>query len=389
MKLLHNARHGFALLFFILAAIFLNVQPALAVADLNVTVTHEGQPLEGVTLTLTFPDGETVTQEDEDGDGMFLLPSSIEGTYFMAISLSSFMAAEDLEDDPVMTAFYVPEEGLVEVKYDTVLDPQPRIYIDGINVALLEAAQPINVGPKDEVGTKSAGDKIAGGVLKSVGGLFGGGGSSQRSSSTSGPKTKKDPARKMDEAVISDPASGVACEVRTRWTDDGLLVSTHIDKHSDKGTFQTVYLMDEYGNQLPASKIEVYKIWAKHTLTVSWTKSSYVDGNLVSQESGGWVESWTEDLGTFKRRVGAEGYATIPPIWALSGYDRAPAGVRRVGTYFQLTPEAFQQARKLYLVIHITMPKMDPVMTTPLILELTPGADGEVLMGTTLQALKR
>ena len=42
-------------------------------------------------------------------------------------------------------------------------------------------------------------------------------------------------------------------------------------------------------------------------------------------------------------------------------------------------PEAFQQARKLYLVIHITMPKADPVITIPLIMELTPGADGEVL----------
>jgi hypothetical protein len=349
------------------------------VADLNVTVTHEGQPIEGTTLTLTFPDGETITQQDEDGDGIFLLPSSIEGTYFMAISLASFMAAEDLEGDPMMTAFYVPEEGLVEVKYDTAFDSQPRIYIDGINVALLEAAQPINVGPKDKVGTESAGKKVAKGLGKSLVGGFLGGGGSRRSSSTSGPKTKKDPARKMDEVAIVDPATGVACDVRTRWTDDGLLVSTHIDKHSDKGTFQTVYLMDEYGNQLPASRIEVYKIWAKHTLTVSWTKSSYVDGNLVSQTSGGWTESWTEDLGTFKRRVGAEGYASIPPIWALSGYDRAHAGVRRVGTYFQLTPEAFQQAQKLYLVIHITMPKADPVMTTPLIMELTLDADGDVL----------
>ncbi|MCH8348424.1 MAG: hypothetical protein IH901_08055, partial [Proteobacteria bacterium] len=320
----------------------------------------------------TFPDGETITEEDQDGDGVFLLTGLPEGTYFMAITPQ--------EGEPIMTVFYAPEEGQVGVEYDTVLDPQPRIYIDGVNVALLEAAQPITVGPKDKVGTETAGKKIAKGLGKSlVGGLFGGGGSSRRSSAASGPKTKKDPARKMDEVAISDPASGVVCEVRTRWTDDGLLVSTHIDKHSDKGTFQTVYLMDEYGNQLPTSRIEVYKIWAKHTLTVSWTKSSYVNGNLVSQESGGWVESWTEDLGTFKRRVGADGFAAIPPIWALSGYDRAHAGVRRVGAYFQLTPEAFQQARKLYLVIHITMPKADPVMTTPLIMELTPGADGAVV----------
>ena len=55
------------------------------------------------------------------------------------------------------------------------------------------------------------------------------------------------------------------------------------------------------------------------------------------------------------------------------------AGVRRVGAYFQLTPEALQQARKLYLVIHVTMPKADPVMTTALIMELTPGADGGVV----------
>ena len=42
-------------------------------------------------------------------------------------------------------------------------------------------------------------------------------------------------------------------------------------------------------------------------------------------------------------------------------------------------PEAFQQARKLYLLIHVTMPKADPVITTPLIMELTLGANGAVV----------
>ena len=345
---------------------FLMMAETLAVADLNVVITDQGQPVEGATLTLTFPDGETITEEDDDDDGIFIIPEIPKGGYYVGITMP--------DGSVQMTAFEAGEDGQVGIEYDTAYDPQPKILYNGINVALLEAAQPITVGPKKSFGTESVGKKLGKSL---VGGLFGGGG--RKSSSSSGPRTKRDPARKADEVSVTDPATGVTCDVRTRWTDDGLLVSTQLDKHPDKGTFQTVYLMDEYGNQMPASRIEVYKIWAKHTLTVSWTKSTYQDGNLVSQSSGGWSESWTEDLGTFKRRTGAEGMGGIPPIWALSGYDRAHAGVRRVGTYFQLTPEAFQNARKLYLVIHITMPKMDPVMTTPLIMELTPGADGSVV----------
>lgn len=398
-----------------LVAAFAFTGTALAVADLNVQVSDQGEPLPGAKLNLTFPDGATQTYEDEDGDGVIGVSLDQPGQYYAAIvppqqppvdapaqgegetpatqpeaegepqasedaqvsvegvsgTINHAVVSDTAPKDPQLLALNVPQEGQLDVSYDWALDPAPKVYLNGVNIALMEAMQAIEVGAKDDVGTKSAGEKIAGGVAKSVlGGLFGGGGGGKSSQ----PKTKKDPVRKTDPAVCTSPDQTVEGEVRTGWADDGLLVSTDISEHDDKGTFQAIFLVDEYGNVLPPSRFEVYKIWAKHTLTVSWTQSTYVDGQLVSQESGGWSESWLEDLGTFKRRAGAQEF---PPIWALMGYDRAHAGVQRLGAVFQITPEQLAAAGRVWIVAHVTMPKMDPVMTTPLVAEITPGADGD------------
>ena len=344
--------------------------PAFAVADLNVKITDQGAPLAGTSVSLTFPDGTTETYEDDDGDGQFNIPVPYPGHYQITINTPGY--------DPQTVPVEPPEDGQVDIAYDPGLNTGVAVLIYSLNDVVSELAQPINVGPKEDVGTKSAGKKVASGIMKSVGGLFGGG-SSSRNSSSQEPKTKRDPARKAEETVITDPVTGLSVEVRTRWVEDGLLISTNIDKHKDKGTFQYVFLADQYGNQLPPARYEVYKIWVKHTLTVSWTKSTYVDGGLVSQESGGWSESWIEDLGTFKRRVDFSGVAQLPPIWALMGYDRAHAGVRRLGTIFQMTPETLAQAGAVAVIIHITQPKMDPVMTTPFALRLSLDSEGNVL----------
>lgn len=465
-----------------LAGLFAFAGAAWAVADLNVQVSDQGQPLPGGTLTLTFPDGATQTYVDQDGDGAISVALDQPGRYFAAITPPAAAptgeteyqydsagrvigttdpaenetryvydsagrvvgtteaeggdeAATDTAEtetgvqydsagrvigtpdpggstteyqydaagrvirttdpesaggqasvegvsgvinhaateaaQPQMVALNVPEEGELTVQYDRTADPAPRVYLNGANVSLLEAMQPIEVGPKDDVGTKGAGEKIAGGVAKTVlGGLFGGGGGGKSPE----PDTKRDPVRKTDPAVCTGQASGVEGEVRTGWADDGFLVSTEISEHDDKGTFQAIFLVDEYGNVLPPARFEVYKLWAKHTLTVSWTQSTYVDGQLVSQETGGWSESWLEDLGTFKRRTGARDF---PPIWALMGYDRAHAGVRRLGAVFKITPEQLAAAGRVWIVAHVTMPKMDPVMTTPLVAEIVPGENGD------------
>ncbi len=217
---------------------------------------------------------------------------------------------------------------------------------------------PIIIGPRNEIGTESLGQKAVKGVIGSALGGFLGGGSS-RSSKSQGPKTRRDPTRRAEPLVLNDPAAQTAIGIRTKWTDDGLLVSISIKESDDRGTFQYVYLVDEQGRILLPQKIEIYKIWQKHTLTVSWTRSEYVDGTLVSRTSGGWSESWTTDLGTFTQH--SDDTALAPGIWQMAGFDRAHAGLRSIGATFDIDPAQLSALGRLYVIVHTTRPSLDPV----------------------------
>lgn len=231
---------------------------------------------------------------------------------------------------------------------------------------------PIEVGPRDEVGKKTLGEKateqVVGGVL---GRVFGGG--SRRSSRREGPRTRRDPTRKLDYTEIGKPELDLAAEARSRWTDDGLLVSTRIAESDDKGTFQTIFLQDCRARRLYPSRIEIYDLWAEHRLTVSWSRTTTVNGRVTSHETGGWTDTWTEDLGKFTRSS-QEQEQSMPPIWKALGYDRAQAGVRQLGAYFDVEPGEAAGLGELALVTHITRPGQDPVITEPFNWILDPGS---------------
>lgn len=223
---------------------------------------------------------------------------------------------------------------------------------------------PINIGPKSKVGTESVGSKVAkaaaGKVLGSLLGGFGGGPKKSR-----GPKTKRDPARRADKTELYDEETDTKIELRPKWVKDKLLISVNIKDSDDKATFQHIFLVDQNGNILGPQSVDLYKIWVKHTLTVSWTQSTYVDGNLVSQSSGGWSESWVTDLGTFG--AGQNPLSDMPGIWQQLGYDRAHAGARKVGATFNISPTMFDQLGPVSIVTHISRPKLDPVSTIPFV----------------------
>jgi hypothetical protein len=243
----------------------------------------------------------------------------------------------------------------------------PSVLADDSDSACIQAAQqrysldPIVVGPRNLVGTENFAAKQAKGIDKGVlGSLLGGGGSNKSSK----PKTKKDPSRKLDYVTLQNEALNSELGVHAKWTDDGLLVSTRIEESPDKGTFQAIFLEDCNGRRLGPSKVEIYKIWADVNLTVNWTRTTYVDGNVVSQESGGWSETWTEDLGIFDRNPD-DPEAIVAGIWTQAGYDRAHAGLQQIGAYFNITPEQFSNLGEMGLITHLTRPREDPVITTP------------------------
>ena len=237
---------------------------------------------------------------------------------------------------------------------------------------------PIIVGPRNKVGTESLASKTAksaaGSLLSSVLG-----GSSSGGSSSKGPKTRRDPTRKQDFLAVERPVLDSELDMRAKWTDDGLLVSTRIEDSPDKGTFQQVYLEDCHGRKLGPSKLEIYKVWSKATLTVSWTRTSYVDGNMVSQESGGWSESWTSDQGTYVSDSG-DTPAELIAVWQKAGYDRAHAGIRHLGAYFNVTPEQLTEQGSLGFIAHLTRPDQDPVDTRAFNVLLASDDEGLLLL---------
>ena len=225
---------------------------------------------------------------------------------------------------------------------------------------LASSLEPVVVGERSKVGKETLGSKVG---KKLIGGVFGGllgGGGGGGSGGSQGPKTRRDPTRKLDYVELDKPEVKIRAGARGRWTDDGLLISTRIDKHGEQGTFHSVYLESCDGRRLYPQRIELYELWAEATLTVSWTRTTYVDGQMVSQESGGWSESWTEKLGRFTR-----GDKQPAGIWQLAGFDRAHAGIQQLGAYFNLDPAALAELGQLALISHITRPEQDPVITEP------------------------
>lgn len=223
-----------------------------------------------------------------------------------------------------------------------------------------DSLEPIVVGERAKVGKESLGSKVGKKLIGgAIGGLLGGRGG-RRGGGSDGPKTRRDPTRKLDYVEFDKPDVNIRAGARGRWTDDGLLLSTRIDKHGEKGTFHSVYLESCDGRRLYPKRIELYDLWAKAKLTVSWTRTTYVDGQIVSQESGGWSETWTEKLGRFTRDD-----APAAGIWQLVGFSRAHAGIQQMGAYFNLDPAELAELGRLALISHITRPEQDPVITEP------------------------
>jgi hypothetical protein len=215
----------------------------------------------------------------------------------------------------------------------------------------------IIVGPREAVGKKSAGSKAVSGVL---GGLLGGSGSG----GSDQPKVQRDPTSKQDYVTFEVPGEGLETGARTAWSDDGLLVSSRIEDAEDKGTFQSVFLQACDGRRLYPQRYEIYKLWSESSLSVSWSKTTTANGRVVSHESGGWNDTWTEDLGSFGRKAG-ESLPAIPATWQQLGFDRAEGGARQLGAFFSLSQQEFAELGEVSLFAHTTLPGKNPVSTVP------------------------
>ncbi|MCF8506694.1 MAG: hypothetical protein K9G59_17435 [Caulobacter sp.] len=233
-----------------------------------------------------------------------------------------------------------------------------------------QGRDPIIVGPNNKVGSgaqlRSKVTGMATGALLGALGVGGGGGGG-----SDGPDLWTCKIKDSEYTIFEDPVTGVSLGVAAKTVKGGKTVLfSKIMKSPDKGTFQTAFLeRPSTGETIAPSDVGPCDLWGEWKLTVSWTRSTYVDGQLVSQESGGWSEGGRFRIPGMLSKVDAP-----DGLWKRMGFSNASNGAREMGAIFNVQPGG----EPLTLVVHVTRPKGDPVTTVPFVLTLTQGPDGKI-----------
>jgi hypothetical protein len=137
---------------------------------------------------------------------------------------------------------------------------------------------------KEKAKKKAAG--LATKALTSLLGVSGGGGGSSAK-----PNIYKDPIKKKQKTRVKDKDKNRDLYIGGGFMQEGLLISSDIKKAPDKGTFHHIYIQNPRGWKLEPIGVYMYEIWRDWKLNVSWTRDTYVDGELVNHEQGAWSES--------------------------------------------------------------------------------------------------
>jgi len=251
--------------------------------------------------------------------------------------------------------------------------------------------KPITIGPRDQFGEKSIGQQIgekAQGMLGGMlGGMFGGAiglGGGGNDAANARPDEVPDPVK--DKQLFR----GVGAETALRIgavpdpAKDGLRLSAYIEDSTSKGVVHSIHreTMDQnckVDYQMP-SDYWLYEIWLEWSLTVWWSKDTYVDNQLVKHEQGGWQKEGKEMLGSGIFDASKD----IPKTaWGQLGFDRAFAGPRSIGATFAgitypSTPDIETKQQMERYVIHVSEPHLDPVITTPFAFYPKRGSDGKI-----------
>lgn len=369
-------RH-FRLRIWLLAIFVLGTTATSHVFAGQTVVSKNGQPLDEATVTFLTPAGEQLAtaKTDRNGTAKTDLPLAKEGG-------PNIIKVVDKEGNATYRIIVQPPGMPWHL---VALDTAGGIngYSEKTFGFLKDAARPITVGANAEVGsgarlkqkvTEAVGKLLGGAIGGFFGGgggggggggfPFGGGGSKPSSGSGDDIKTVDDPIAKEKKRIFTDPASGTKIAVGTRMTPDGLLVSTTILESPGDGTFQTIYLMDPEGRKAGPIRYDAYEMYVDWKLTVAWTEDHYINGKHVSHKEGGWSKEGHNILGTFTVPRKGEG------IWSKLGFSNAVQGVKSLGTLFPISPSLLA-AKPMSLVVHVTKPGEDPVITTPFVVGIS------------------
>ena len=361
--------------------------PVFAVTG-NLIVTQSGRSVPDATVKIETAEGESIgeTRTDSEGratlslpEGFIVRPEVVKVeeaagntiTYKWPVKLSM----TPIKSVPSETgAFQIDSGALSLVSMD--LDGGICALDKDVVSVIEKAAQPVSVGKNADVGTgarrkqkvaEQATGMLGGALSGLTKGVFGGRGGDDKAEKA--PKLAKDPCSDSMKRTFSDPATGTKIRVGGKMTQKGLHISTTILDSPDKGTFQTVYLMDDNGNKAGPTLYEIYELYREWTLTVSWTYTRWSGGKQIEHKEGGWSEGGRDILGTFAVPKENDG------IWKQMGFSNAVAGIKGLGALFPIAPEILQTDR-MHLVVHVTRPAQQAVNTTAYVMSMPPLASG-------------
>jgi hypothetical protein len=225
------------------------------------------------------------------------------------------------------------------------------------------------LGPNRDLGSGARNrQKAVSTAVGMLGGLLGGGGGGGGGGSD-GPQLASCRIKDSEMTVFSDPQSGIDLKVGAKRSGDKVMVFADLAKSPDSGTFQTAMLERPDGQTLAPEDAQICQLWGEWSLTVSWTRTTYVDNQVVKRESGGWSRSGDFSL----PGEGAAGASAS--LWKRLGFSNASHGAREVALTYK-APAASLASEPVDLVMHVTRPGQDPVTTQPFVLRVDEDAKG-------------
>ncbi|MEN3976670.1 hypothetical protein [Emcibacter sp. SYSU 3D8] len=225
--------------------------------------------------------------------------------------------------------------------------------------------QPIIVGSNGKVGSGARAKAKAISTLSGLaGGLLGGGGGS-KGKGKGGPPLVKCKIKNKEMTVFTDPGTGISLKVGAKQAGDSVNVIAEVSKSRDNGTFQTAYMNPPGESPQAPQEVGICGLWGEWSLSVSWTKTTYVDGQKVSEESGGYSRAGNFNIpGTVSSDQAPAG------LWKQLGFSNASHGAREILMRYR-PPAALDAGQPVNMVIHVTRPGEDPVTTVPFNLLMT------------------
>lgn len=239
----------------------------------------------------------------------------------------------------------------------------------------------IQVGPNGTYGSGAKlQEKVTGMVTGMLGSVLGGsglsfgGGGDDHGSSQDGPDTVADPTTGDFRKFISaqpgiEHMAGVEAGGRLTMVDGNLVASVKLDDVPGDGTFHSMWVENQEGKVILPIGYLVISLYQDWKLTVWWTHDRWVNGEHVLHEEGREVSYGTEELGTFYHKLeGEEGVKNS--IWYTHGFNTATKGINQIAAIFPITQVDLSGPCPMHLVTHVTLPGEDPVIATPLMLEV-------------------